>query len=65
MRHLDALRMGEIDEPHATAALWNLHCMVHTMYEIANGNLPDDLIDIPAFARFDDKDLMRQVDVCQ
>lgn len=48
-RHLGQLLLGEEAEPHATAALWNLHCLVHTIEAIKLGLLPPELDDLPKY----------------
>ena len=48
-RHLGQLVMGDESEPHAVAALWNLHCLVHTQEMIRLGLLPEELDDLPKY----------------
>ena len=48
-RHLGQLLLGDETEPHAVAALWNLHCLVHTQEAIRLGLLPEDLDDLPKY----------------
>ena len=48
-RHLNQLILGDESEPHAVAALWNLHCLVHTQAAIALGILPPELDDLPKY----------------
>lgn len=48
-RHLGMIMMGETAEPHAVAALWNLHCLVHTQMMIEQGILPKELDDLPDY----------------
>jgi hypothetical protein len=61
-RHLNAMAKGNVDEPHAVAALWNLHCLVHTMHHIAMGMLPKELNDLGyPEGKFSDAWLLEQV----
>lgn len=46
-RHLAKFAMGFQDEPHLTAALWNLICYVETAKRIELGQLPSELKDFP------------------
>ncbi len=48
-RHLNQLLLGDETEPHAVAALWNLHCLVHTQEAIRLGILSEDLDDLPKY----------------
>lgn len=49
MRHLSQLMIGDVTEPHAVAALWNLHCLVHTIEAIERGILDPELDDLPQY----------------
>ena len=46
-RHWDAVKAGETDEDHEAAALWNIHCYMHTKMMIESGQLPAELDDMP------------------
>jgi hypothetical protein len=50
-RHMELLLMGEETEPHAVAALWNMHCLVHTIEMIKLGLLPAELDDLPKYLK--------------
>lgn len=43
IRHITKFCMGRTDEDHLAAAIWNLMCIMHTMHEIENKNLPVEL----------------------
>lgn len=47
LRHLSKFILGENDEPHLVAALWNIACAVETLERINLGILPDELNDLP------------------
>jgi hypothetical protein len=47
-RHLSAYSMGLRDEPHLSAAAWNVLCMIDTIARIETGQLPKSLDDMPA-----------------
>lgn len=55
-RHLAKFAMGFQDEPHMTAAIWNLMCYVETAKRIEMGQLPKDLKDFPRQNMEFDKD---------
>lgn len=46
-RHLAKFAMGFEDEPHLTAAIWNLVCYVETAKRIEMGQLDSKLKDFP------------------
>jgi hypothetical protein len=48
-RHLLDLQEGLTDEDHAVAALWNMHCFIHTAIMIGRGKLPEYLDDMPDY----------------
>ena len=48
-RHLGLLLLGDTSEPHAVAALWNLHCLMHTIKAIELGILPAELDNLPKY----------------
>lgn len=48
-RHLGDVLKGRTNEPHAVAALWNLHGLVHTQIMIEMGLLPAELDDLPHY----------------
>jgi hypothetical protein len=54
-RHLLSLQEGLTDENHAIAALWNMHCFIHTRIMIARGLLPEELDDMPDYTPDDDE----------
>jgi hypothetical protein len=54
--HLNQFHMGMIDEPHLTAAIWNLVSLSHTMKMIELGILPEDLNDLPSYGPPGDPD---------
>lgn len=47
MRHLAKFAMGFHDEPHLSAAVWNLVCFMETKKRIELGQLPEALNDFP------------------
>lgn len=47
MRHLGKFAMGFEDEPHLTAAIWNLMCFIETKKRIELGQLGKELDDFP------------------
>jgi len=47
LRHLMKAGMGYTDEPHMTAALWNISCYIETKKRIDMGQLPKELDDFP------------------
>ena len=53
--HLNDLHEGLTDEDHAIAALWNIHCFIHTRIMIARGLLPEDLDDMPDYTKETDE----------
>lgn len=55
-RHLGQLLLGDTTEPHAVAALWNMHCLVHTQEAIRLGLLPSELDDLPSYLQSDSAD---------
>lgn len=48
-RHELKYRIGETDENHLIAWLWNVYCFVHTKYCIDLGILPRELDDLPTY----------------
>ncbi len=48
-RHLQQLKMGMTDEPHARALVWNALVYLATKLRIENGLLPASLNDMPAY----------------
>jgi hypothetical protein len=46
-RHLNKALRGQNDEPHLTAAAWNLLCLIDTKKRIEIGLLPKELDDLP------------------
>jgi hypothetical protein len=46
-RHLAKFAMGFNDEPHLTAAIWNLLCYIETSKRVEMGQLPKELNDFP------------------
>lgn len=46
-RHLSYHMMGLRDEPHMSAAAWNILCAIDTIARIEVGLLPADLLDTP------------------
>jgi hypothetical protein len=51
MRHLNRYLSGDRDEDHLAAARWNIGALMHTELMIQRGTLPEDLNDLPSFAR--------------
>jgi hypothetical protein len=47
MRHLVAFVEGKVDEDHLAAARWNIGAIMHVSNEVANGRLPEALVDLP------------------
>lgn len=45
--HLQKLKAGFDDEPHADAVLWNIACYIETVERIRHGILPAELDDMP------------------
>lgn len=45
-RHLNKAARGQRDEPHFTAAAWNIMCLIDTMKRIELGLLPESLNDL-------------------
>jgi len=50
-RHIAAYKMGLEDEPHLTAAAWNIMCALDTIFRIELGLLPDTLDDLPRYLK--------------
>lgn len=46
-RHLAQVIDGKDDENHLIAAIWNLFCAYETILRIQNGELPEELYDMP------------------
>jgi Domain of unknown function (DUF5664) len=46
-RHISYYNMGLRDEPHLSAAIWNLACLIDTIARIEIGLLPAELNDMP------------------
>ena len=46
-RHLHRFLAGDRDEPHLTAAAWNILCAVETIILVHRGDLPLSLLDLP------------------
>ena len=46
MRHLTKFMLGMEDEPHLTAAAWNIMCAIDTYFRIELGILPGALDDL-------------------
>ena len=55
-RHLAKFAMGFNDEPHLTAAIWNLVCYVETKKRIDMEQLPKELNDFPSVKMEFEKD---------
>lgn len=55
-RHLAKFAMGFQDEPHLTAAIWNLMCYVETEKRIQMGALDKALLDFPRVGMEFEKD---------
>lgn len=49
IRHLGQWQEGYTDEDHLAAALWNVHCLLHTEEMIRRGLLPAELDDVPHY----------------
>lgn len=47
LRHLCKHMIGQRDEPHLVAAIWNLACMYETQAMIEEGLLPETLNNLP------------------
>jgi len=47
IRHLYSFIEGDRAEDHLAAAMWNVHCMIHTEEMVNRGILPKELNDIP------------------
>lgn len=47
MRHIVSYVEGYRDEDHMAAALWNIHCFIHTEEMISRGLLPNSLDNRP------------------
>ena len=47
IRHMYKALAGMEDEPHAEAAMWNMHSFLHTREMIRAGKLPKKLDDLP------------------
>ena len=47
IRHIYSFIEGDRSEDHLAAAMWNIHCMIHTEEMINRGILPKELNDIP------------------
>jgi hypothetical protein len=47
LRHLNSFLAGQVDEDHATAAAWNVLCLIETRERITEGWLPKELDDLP------------------
>ena len=50
-RHLQQLKMGMTDEPHARALAWNALVYLATKLRIENGLLPAELDDMPVYRK--------------
>jgi hypothetical protein len=50
-RHMNQWLMGEDDEDHLTAWLWNVYCLVATEEMIERGLLPKSLRNLPDYRR--------------
>ena len=53
-RHLQQLKMGMTDEPHARALAWNAVVYLATKLRIENGLLPAELDDMPVYATLEE-----------
>lgn len=49
VRHLYTYLEGHRDEDHLAAALWNVHCLIHTEEMILRGGLPQKLNNLPTY----------------
>lgn len=47
LRHINDFKMGDRNEDHLAAALWNLCGYIHTEREIEEGRLPRELYTVP------------------
>lgn len=47
MNHLFKFMIGETDEPHLTAAAWNIMCLLDTIIRIKEGKLPSSINTLP------------------
>lgn len=47
LRHAFQVLLGETDENHLIAAIWNLLCMYETILRMQLGILPEELYDLP------------------
>lgn len=54
MRHLAKFRLGETDEDHLAAAIWNLESLMHTQMCVEEGLLPAELDDLPNYLQHRD-----------
>jgi hypothetical protein len=48
-RHLEKLKVGLIDEDHASAVAWNIDAFIHTKFMVSIGALPKELDDMPKY----------------
>jgi len=48
-RHLQRLKIGLVDEDHASAIMWNIMALMHTKTMIESGVLPKELNDLPEY----------------
>lgn len=49
LRHITKYQLGWRDEDHLAAALWNIHCLIHTEEMVRVGALPVTLSDLPVY----------------
>lgn len=49
VRHYCKHKNYDQDEPHGTAFIWNLICLIETIKRITEGKLPETLLDLPGF----------------
>ena len=54
-RHLQQLKMGMTDEPHARAFAWNALVYLATKLRIENGLLPAELDDMPVYTTLEER----------
>ncbi len=54
-RHLQQLKMGMTDEPHARALVWNALVYLATKLRIENGLLPAELDDMPVYTTLEER----------
>ncbi len=47
IRHMYAFLSGDTSEDHLAAAMWNIHCLIHTQEMIKQGKLPEILNNLP------------------